>query len=57
MKIVGIKILHEFKEKHADVRSQIDAWVAEANDNGSYLLFVLPQKLDYSSLIFEIAIG
>ena len=32
MKIVGIKILHEFKEKHADIRSQIDAWVAEADE-------------------------
>ena len=31
MKIVGIKILHEFKEKHADIRSQIDAWEAEAD--------------------------
>ena len=30
MKIVGKKILHDFKEKHADVRSQIDAWAAEA---------------------------
>ena len=30
MKIVGKKVLHDFKEKHADVRSQIDAWEAEA---------------------------
>lgn len=29
MKIVGIKTLHEFKEKHTDVQSQIDAWLAE----------------------------
>jgi mRNA interferase HigB len=31
MKIVGRKILHDFKEKHADVRSQVDAWEAEAD--------------------------
>jgi len=31
MKIIGRKILHDFKEKHADVRSQIDAWEAEAD--------------------------
>ena len=31
MKIVGKKILHDFKERHADVRSQIDAWEAEAD--------------------------
>lgn len=29
MTIVGMKKLWEFKEKHADVQSQIDAWVAE----------------------------
>jgi mRNA interferase HigB len=31
MKIIGRKILQDFKEKHADVRSQVDAWEAEVN--------------------------
>lgn len=31
MKIIGRKILQDFKEKHADARSQIDAWEAEVN--------------------------
>lgn len=29
MKIVGKKILNDFKQRHADVRSSIDAWEAE----------------------------
>lgn len=33
MKLVGKKTLIDFGEKHADVRSQIDAWIAEAKDS------------------------
>lgn len=32
MKIVGRQILEAFKQKHADVRSQVDVWVAEVKD-------------------------
>ena len=30
MKVVGLGKLQEFKLKHADARSQIDAWIREA---------------------------
>lgn len=30
MKIIGRKILNNLKQKHSDVRSQVDAWEAEA---------------------------
>ena len=29
MKLLGKKLLHDFKRLHADVRSQIDSWEAE----------------------------
>ena len=32
MKLIGKKLLHEFKEKHADARSQIESWEAEAEE-------------------------
>lgn len=32
MKIVGRQILEDLKQKHADVRSQVDAWEAEVKD-------------------------
>lgn len=32
MKIIGRSMLDNFKQQHVDIRSQIDAWVAEAND-------------------------
>jgi len=30
MQIIGKIVLEEFKNKYADVRSQVDSWVAEA---------------------------
>jgi mRNA interferase HigB len=32
MRIIGRKVLDEFKRRHADARSQVDAWVAEVDD-------------------------
>lgn len=32
MRIVGRQILDDFKQRHADARSQVDAWVAEVED-------------------------
>jgi mRNA interferase HigB len=32
MKLLGKKLLHEFKEKHADARSQIESWEAEVEE-------------------------
>lgn len=32
MKLIGKKLLQEFKEKHADARSQIESWEAEAEE-------------------------
>jgi len=32
MKVVGIKLLEEFGRKHADIRKQLDAWLAEVKD-------------------------
>lgn len=32
MKVVGTHILEDFKRKHADVRSQVDAWLAEVKE-------------------------
>ena len=32
MKVVGTKILTEFAERHADVRSQIEAWFSEVEE-------------------------
>jgi mRNA interferase HigB len=32
MKLIGRHILVQFKLKHADVRSQVDAWEAEVKD-------------------------
>lgn len=32
MKLLGKKVLYDFKEKHADARSQIDSWEAEAEE-------------------------
>jgi len=33
MRLVGLILLQEFSVKHADVRSQIDAWVSEVKDS------------------------
>lgn len=32
MKVVGRQVLDEFKRRHADARSQVDAWLAEVED-------------------------
>lgn len=32
MKLLGKQILHEFKEQHADTRSQIESWEAEVEE-------------------------
>jgi len=32
MKVVGRRTLEDFKERHADVRSQIDAWICEVEE-------------------------
>lgn len=32
MKVVGLGRLEDFKQKHGDSRSQLDAWVREATD-------------------------
>ncbi len=32
MRLVGLLLLEEFARRHADVRSQIDAWVQEVED-------------------------
>jgi len=32
MKLVGKRLLVDFSQRHADVRTQIDAWICEAED-------------------------
>ena len=32
MKVVGLERLQRFRERHADVRSQVDAWLCEVED-------------------------
>ena len=32
MKVVGRKCLEDFIQRHADVRSQVDAWLCEAEE-------------------------
>lgn len=32
MKLLGLKTLKEFKERHADAKSQIESWEAEVQD-------------------------
>lgn len=32
MKVLGREVLENFARKHSDVRSQIDAWIEEAED-------------------------
>ncbi|OGL38159.1 MAG: addiction module toxin RelE [Candidatus Schekmanbacteria bacterium GWA2_38_11] len=32
MKLLGKELLHDFKEKHADARSQIESWEAEVEE-------------------------
>ena len=32
MDVVGREVLEDFKRKHADVRSRIDAWLIEADE-------------------------
>ncbi|RJR28106.1 type II toxin-antitoxin system HigB family toxin [Candidatus Microgenomates bacterium] len=32
MKLVGVKILHDYQKKHADLVSQLDSWVQETKD-------------------------
>lgn len=32
MKVLGIHILHKFKSKHADARSQLDTWLLESKE-------------------------
>lgn len=32
MKLLGKKLLHDFKIKHADARSQIESWEAEVEE-------------------------
>ena len=32
MKVLGRKIVSDFKKKHADARAQLDAWIVEAEE-------------------------
>jgi mRNA interferase HigB len=33
MKVVGKRTLDDFKQRHADARSQVDSWLAEAENS------------------------
>ena len=32
MRVLGKKLLEDFKERHADVRSHVDAWICEVEE-------------------------
>ena len=32
MELLGKKLLHDFKERHADARSQVESWEAEVEE-------------------------
>ena len=32
MKLLGVKVLDDFWLKHADIRNQLEAWIAEVQD-------------------------
>jgi len=51
MKLIGKKLLQDFKEKHADARSQIESWEAEAEETQWRTQHELKSRYPKASLI------
>lgn len=51
MKLLGKKLLYNFKKKHADARSQIDSWEAEIEEAQWSSSADLKQKYPKASLL------
>ena len=51
MKLLGKQILHDFKEQHADARSQIESWEAEVEEAQWSSPADLKQKYPKASLL------
>lgn len=51
MKLLGKKLLHDFKEKYADARSQIESWEAEVEEAQWNTPHDLKSKYQRASLI------
>lgn len=53
MKIIGLQILYEFKERHPDAGSHIDAWIAEATAATWSQPLNIKQKYSSASILPE----
>ncbi len=53
MKLLNKKLLYDFKEQHADARSQIDSWEAEVEEAQWSTPHVLKSRYQKASLIGE----
>jgi len=51
MKLLGIKPLNDFKQKHADVRSQIESWEAEVKEAKWDTPYELRERYPKASLL------
>lgn len=51
MKLIGKKILHVFKEKHADARSQIESWIIEIEEGTWNTPHELKQRYPKASIV------
>ena len=53
MILVGRGLLEAFKKKHADARSQIDAWVAEVNDASWKTTMDVKERYCHASILAD----
>ena len=51
MKLLGIKVLYEFMEKHADSRSHLESWKAEVEESQWKSPFDIKCRYPKASLI------
>lgn len=51
MKLLGKKLLNDFKQKHADVRSQIESWEAEVKEAKWDTTYELKRRYPKASLL------
>ena len=51
MKLLGKTLLHDFKEKHADARSQIESWEAEVDKAQWYTPHDLKKRYPKASIV------
>lgn len=51
MKVIGVKVLHDFRRQHADVDQQVRAWLAEVKQAEWYKPIDIKERYPAASIL------